>query len=174
MIQLLIAAATGLLVSIFGTPIAINYLRNRSIGQFIQAEITGHTHKQGTPTMGGIVFVAAAVVGYLLAHVKVWTPSGGFGIEVIPFGSGGLLAVLALVGMAVVGFLDDYIKFVRKRSEGLNKRAKFGLQLLIAIVFAAVALSNGTNVGVSTELSFFEPLGSASHTNTVRALSIWS
>jgi phospho-N-acetylmuramoyl-pentapeptide-transferase len=159
MIRLLIAAATGLMVSIFGTPIAINYLRNRSIGQFIQAEITGHTHKQGTPTMGGVVFVAAAVVGYLLAHVKVWTPSGGFGIEVIPFGSGGVLAVLALVGMAVVGFLDDYIKFVRKRSEGLNKRAKFGLQLLIAIALAAVALSNGTNVGISTELSFVRPLG---------------
>jgi len=61
--------------------------------------------------------------------------------------------------MAVVGFLDDYIKFVRKRSEGLNKRAKFGLQLLIAIAFAAVALSNGTNVGISTELSFVRPLG---------------
>ena len=126
MIRLLIAAATGLLVSIFGTPIAIKYLRNRSIGQFIQAEITGHTHKQGTPTMGGVVFVSAAVVGYVLAHVRVWTPSGGFGFEVIPFGSGGLLALLALVGMAVVGFLDDYIKFVRKHSEGLNKRAKFG------------------------------------------------
>jgi phospho-N-acetylmuramoyl-pentapeptide-transferase len=159
MIRLLIAAATGLLVSIFGTPIAIGYLRRRSIGQFIQAEITGHTHKQGTPTMGGIVFVLATVIGYVMAHFRLWTPSGGFAFEVVSFGPGGLLAVLALVGMAVVGFLDDYIKFVRKRSQGLNKRAKFGLQLLIAIVFASVALSGGTNIGISTELSFVRPLG---------------
>jgi phospho-N-acetylmuramoyl-pentapeptide-transferase len=99
------------------------------------------------------------VIGYVLAHLRVWTPSGGFRFEVAAFGTGGLLAVLALVGMAVVGFLDDYIKFVRKRSQGLNKRTKFGLQLLIAIAFASVALSNGTNVGISTELSFVRPLG---------------
>jgi phospho-N-acetylmuramoyl-pentapeptide-transferase len=158
-IRLLIAAATGLIVSIFGTPYAIKALRRRSIGQFIQAEITGHSHKQGTPTMGGLVFVVATVVGYLLAHIRVWTPSAGLHFEVAGLGHGGILAALALVGMAGVGFLDDYIKFVRKRSEGLNKRAKFGLQLLIAIVFAWVALASGSNVGISTELSFVRPLG---------------
>ncbi|MGH8928126.1 MAG: phospho-N-acetylmuramoyl-pentapeptide-transferase, partial [Acidimicrobiia bacterium] len=159
MIRLLIAAATGLTVSILCTPIAIRMLRRRSIGQFIQAEITGHTHKQGTPTMGGVVFVSAAVIGYAMAHVRVWTPSGGFRFEILSFDPGGALAVLALAGMGIVGFLDDYLKFVRQQSQGLNKRAKFGLQLLIAIVFAVAALSNGTQVGISTHLSFVRPLG---------------
>lgn len=155
MILLLIAAASGVILSIFVTPIAIRVLRRRAIGQFIQEEVTGHAHKQGTPTMGGVVLVGAATVGYLLAHLQVWTPSDGFGLELRPFGAGGWLVLLALVGMGLVGFLDDYIKFARKRSQGLNKRAKFGFQLLIAFGFAWGASS----AGVSTELSFVRPLG---------------
>jgi phospho-N-acetylmuramoyl-pentapeptide-transferase len=158
-IRLLIAAATGLAVSIFGTPIAIGILRRRAVGQFIQEEITGHSHKQGTPTMGGVVLVIAVVVGYLLAHLRVWTPATGFGLDFASFEAGGLLAVFALVGMGTVGFLDDFIKFVRKRSQGLNKSAKFGLQLLIAGVFAWVAFSSEVTEGISTEISFVRPLG---------------
>ena len=155
MIPLLISVAVGLTLSIFGTPYVIRYLRRREIGQFIQEDIKGHAHKQGTPTMGGIVFVGAAVIAWLIAHVQIWTPSDGFGLEFRPFGMGGWLAVLALVGMALVGFFDDYIKYSRKRSLGLSKSAKFIGQLAIAALFAWGA----TEAGVSTELSFVRPLG---------------
>ena len=156
MIPLLIAAAVGLLVSIFGTPYAIRFLRRREIGQFIQEDIQGqHGHKQGTPTMGGVVFVLAAVIGWLLAHVQVWNPTTGFSLEWRPFNDGGLLAVLALVGMAAVGLADDWIKYTRQRSLGLSKSAKFGGQLVIAALFAWGA----TEAGVVTEISFVRPLG---------------
>ncbi|HEU4320816.1 MAG TPA: phospho-N-acetylmuramoyl-pentapeptide-transferase [Acidimicrobiia bacterium] len=156
MIALLIAAALGLLLSIFGTPHAIRILRRREIGQFIQEDIQGqHAHKQGTPTMGGIVFVSAAVIGWLLAHVQVWTPEAGFSVSFRPFGPGGWLAVLALVGMAVVGLLDDWIKYSRQRSLGLSKTAKFGGQIGIAALFAFFA----TKEGIITEISFVRPLG---------------
>ncbi|MEA1903369.1 MAG: phospho-N-acetylmuramoyl-pentapeptide-transferase [Actinomycetota bacterium] len=155
MIPLLTAAAVGLIVSIFGTPYAIRFLRRREIGQFIQEDIKGHAHKQGTPTMGGVVFVAAAIVGWLLAHLRLWSPSAGFGFEIRPFGLGGWLAVLALAGMALVGFFDDWTKYSRKRSLGLSKTAKFGGQLAIAAFFAWGA----TEAGVVTELSFVRPLG---------------
>jgi phospho-N-acetylmuramoyl-pentapeptide-transferase len=154
-ILLLIAAASGLILSIFTTPAAIGALRRRSIGQFIQEEVTGHAHKQGTPTMGGVVLVAAVTIGYLLAHLQIWSPTRGFSFELRPFGTGGWLALFAMGGMGLVGFLDDYIKFARKRSLGLNKRAKFGLQLLIAGTFAWGA----TAAGVSTQMSFVRPLG---------------
>ena len=154
MIPLLIGAAAGLMVSIFGTPYVIRFLRRREIGQFIQEDIKGHAHKQGTPTMGGVVFVAAAVIGWLLAHIRIWSPSG-LSFELRPFGTGGWLAVLALVGMALVGFFDDWIKYSRKRSLGLSKAAKFGGQLAIAAVFAWGA----TEAGIVTELSFVRPLG---------------
>jgi phospho-N-acetylmuramoyl-pentapeptide-transferase len=155
-ISLLIAAAVALGVSIFGTPYAIRLLRRRQIGQFIQDDIqTQHAHKQGTPTMGGVVFVVAAVIGYLVSHLRVWTPARGFDLHVAPFGAGGLLAVVALLGMASVGFLDDLVKFTNKRSLGLSKRAKFGAQIVIAIVFAWGAGA----ADIVTEISFVRPLG---------------
>ncbi len=156
MIALLVAAALSLIISIFGTPYAIRLLRRRQIGQFIQEDIQGqHAHKQGTPTMGGVVFVGAAVIGWLLAHVRLWTPGTGLTVETRPFGAGGWLAVLALVGMAFVGFLDDFIKYTRQRSLGLSKSAKFGAQMAIAALFAYGA----TEAGIVTEISFVRPLG---------------
>jgi phospho-N-acetylmuramoyl-pentapeptide-transferase len=155
-IALLVAAALGLIISIFGTPYAIRALRRREIGQFIQEDIEGqHGHKRGTPTMGGVVFVGAAVIGWLLAHVRVWGPDTGFTFEMRPFGPGGWLAVLALVGMAVVGLLDDWIKYTRRRSLGLSKVAKFGGQMGIAALFAWGA----SEAGIVTEISFVRPLG---------------
>lgn len=155
MISLLISAAVALLVSIFGTPFAIRLLRRREIGQFIQEEVTSHAHKQGVPTMGGLVFVLAAVIGYVLAHIRVWTPSTGFQFDILPFERGGLLAVFALFGMAMVGFLDDLAKFLNRRSLGLSSGAKFVAQLAIAVVFAWGA----TVADVVTEVSFVRPLG---------------
>jgi len=154
-IPLLIAGAVGLLVSIFGTPYAIRFLRRREIGQFIQEDIKGHAHKQGTPTMGGVVFVLAAIVGWLLSHVRIWSPGTGFSLEMRPFSAGGLLVVFALVGMALVGFADDWAKYKRKRSLGLSKAVKFGMQLAIAALFAWGA----SVAGVVTEISFVRPLG---------------
>jgi len=154
-ISLLIAAAVGLVVSILGTPYAIRYFRRREIGQFIQEEIVGmHGHKQGTPTMGGVVFVSAAIIGYVLSHVRLMGPTG-FGLEFQRMRPGGLLAVFALTGMAVVGLLDDWTKFSNKRSLGLSKTAKFGGQLAIAALFAWGA----SMAGVVTEISFVRPLG---------------
>ena len=155
MIPLLIAAAVGLLASIFGTPYAIRFLRRREIGQFIQDDIKGHAHKQGTPTMGGVIFVLAAIVGWLLAHVRIWSPASGFSFDLRPFSDGGLLVVFALVGMALVGFADDWAKYRKKRSLGLSKSVKFGMQLAIAALFAWGA----TTAGVVTEISFVRPLG---------------
>ena len=154
MISLLIAGAVGLLASIFGTPYAIRYFRKRNIGQFIQEDIKGHAHKQGTPTMGGLVFVAAAIVGYVLSHIRFMS-SEGLGFEMIEFSPGGLLAVFALGGMALVGLLDDWVKYSNQRSLGLSKTVKFGGQVTIAALFAWGA----TEAGVVTQISFVRPLG---------------
>lgn len=155
MISLLIAAAVGLIASIFGTPYAIKVFRRREIGQFIQEEIAGmHGHKQGTPTMGGLVFVGAAVVGYVISHIRL-VVSDGLSFQMLEFSNGGLLAIFALTGMAVVGLLDDWTKYSNKRSLGLSKAAKFGGQLAIAALFAWGA----TAAGVVTEISFVRPLG---------------
>lgn len=151
MIPLLVSAAVRLVVSIFGTPVVIRIMERRRIGQFVQEELASHAHKQGIPTMGGLVFVSATVIGYLLAHVRV----ASTGLTFTPLRPGGLLCILALVGMAVVGFWDDWIKYTRKRSLGLSKSGKFGGQLVVAILFALGA----SQAGVVTQVSFVRPLG---------------
>ena len=155
MIPLLVAASVGLAASIFGTPYAIRYFRAREMGQFIQEDIKGHAHKHGTPTMGGVVLVTAAVIGWLFSHVRVLSPTGGLSLELRDFNPGGLLAVMALLGMAAVGFVDDWIKYSNQRSLGLSKLAKFAGQIAIAAFFAWGA----TEAGVVTEISFVRPLG---------------
>lgn len=155
MIALLVSSSLALLISILGTPVAIRYLRRQDIGQFIQAEITGHAHKQGTPTMGGVVMVGAVVTAYLIAHIVLWDPGIGMTFRLEPLRVGGLLAMLALIGMAIIGFTDDYMKTRMQRSLGLSKRGKFLGQLAIAGAFAWGA----DTAGVSTELAFVRGLG---------------
>jgi len=154
-ISLLVSSTFAFVLVIFATPVAIRVFRRRNIGQFIQSEVEGHMHKQGVPTMGGVVIVTGAVLGYMLAHYTIFTFGEGFGISSKPMSDKAMLAILALVGMALIGFADDYAKFARKRNEGLSKRWKFSGQLLIAAAFAWGA----AEAGVSTELSFARPLG---------------
>lgn len=140
MTGLLIAGGVALLVAMLGTPLLISWLRGRGIGQQIREDgPAGHFSKAGTPTMGGVAIIAAAVVGYLVAHV-----SGTFTTR-------GLLAMLTVCGAALVGFADDWIKVNRQRSLGLNKRAKLAGQLLVASGFAAAAV---WWLRVDTHLSF--------------------
>jgi len=155
MISLLLAGAIAFVFTIFVTPMAIRAFRRRDIGQFIQSEVAGHMHKRGTPTMGGIVIIAGAVLGYVLGHVRLYTLGEGFEFTVRPFGQAALLAVFAFLGMGLIGFLDDYLKYARKQNLGLSKGWKFLGQLVISVLFAGGAVL----AGVSTELSFTRPLG---------------
>lgn len=157
MISLLIASAVAFSFSILATPVAIRVLRRRNIGQFIQGEVEGHLHKRGTPTMGGVVIIVAALLGFFFSHVRLFEVSGGVELNpsLRPFGDFGLLALLAFVGMGVIGFFDDFVKFARRQNQGLSKRWKFLGQLAVAALFAWGAVA----AGVSTELSFTRPLG---------------
>jgi phospho-N-acetylmuramoyl-pentapeptide-transferase len=130
MIGLLLAAGTAMLVSLVGTRFLIDWLRARRIGQPIHEDVpSGHTTKAGTPTMGGVVIVAGAAAGYLVAHVR----------EGVIFTRSGLLTIGAIVGAGMVGLLDDWIKVSRERNLGLSKRAKMGGLLTVAVGFAVLA-----------------------------------
>lgn len=147
MIALLLAASTALLVSLFGTAALIKLLRARKIGQLVRDDgPQGHRTKAGTPTMGGIAIVGSAVAGYLAAHARPGT---------LAFGRSGLTLLVLIVGMAIIGFIDDYLSVRRRQNLGLNKRSKTGGQLLIATGFALLALHW---VDASTNLSFTRDL----------------
>jgi phospho-N-acetylmuramoyl-pentapeptide-transferase len=140
MIQVLIAGGVGLLASILGTPLLIRWLRSRGIGQQIREDgPERHLTKAGTPTMGGLALIGAAVIGYLTCHIEG------------TFTERGIVGVLTICAAALIGFADDWIKVTRRRSLGLNKRAKAGSQLVVAVAFAVLCVRV---LKVDTHLSF--------------------
>ena len=145
MTNIMLAAFIGLVVSLLGTPVAIRRFRRRGWGQLIREEgPKAHYEKHGTPTMGGLVILIGTVLGYLLGHVG----TGGFSSP----RDSGVLAMATIVALGLLGFIDDFIKIRKSRSLGLQKRAKFFGQLVIAITFAVVAVHV---VDIGTDLSFF-------------------
>lgn len=141
----MLAASLGLIFSLLATPLAIRRFRRRGWGQLIREEgPKAHYEKRGTPTMGGLVILGGTVIGYVVGHIG----TGGFS----PFRDSGLLAMGTIVALGGLGFLDDFIKIRKSRSLGLQSRAKFLGQLVIAIVFAIVAIQV---VDIGTDLSFF-------------------
>jgi phospho-N-acetylmuramoyl-pentapeptide-transferase len=125
-IAILISGAVAGALALMGTPLVTTYFRTRGFGQPIREEgPQTHYSKAGTPTMGGTAIVIAAVVAYLVAHVGN-----------TPFTAAGVLVLATFVGMAAVGFADDFIKVRHQRNLGLNKTTKFLGQALIAALFA--------------------------------------
>lgn len=141
MVALLIAGAVSLAVPLFGMPLFIRLLTGRGVGQSIQEEVQQHEHKQGTPTMGGVMIVAGAAAGYVAAHVRSGTI----------FTKGGLLAMGVVLGASFVGFLDDFISVRSERNLGLRARTKMIGLLIVAIAFAVLAIRLAD---VHTTLSF--------------------
>jgi phospho-N-acetylmuramoyl-pentapeptide-transferase len=141
MLSLMESGGVGFLCALLLTPLWIRYLRARSIGQQIREDGPSHQHKAGTPTMGGVVIVFAGVLGYFMGHVGTS----------IAFTRAGFLAVAVIVASGLLGLVDDFLAVRNARNLGLNKRGKFVGQLLIAAVFAVLALKW---VHTSTDLSF--------------------
>lgn len=138
MISVLVAGLVAMVVSLCGTPLFIRFLQRRSYGQFIREDgPTTHLVKRGTPTMGGIMIIAATLAGYAVANLVS---------ERRPAPSG-LLLLFLIVGLGVVGFLDDFAKIRHERSLGLSPLAKMAGQGFVGIVFALGALRFRNRIG---------------------------
>ncbi|MCR1781625.1 phospho-N-acetylmuramoyl-pentapeptide-transferase [Nocardioides carbamazepini] len=129
---ILLGGGIALLISLLGTRVAITAFTKLGYGQEIREDgPTSHHTKRGTPTMGGVVIILAAVVGYFAAKLITLTPPS----------ASAMLLLFLFVGMGLVGFLDDFIKIYKQRSLGLRSKAKMAGQTLIALVFGWLALS---------------------------------
>lgn len=121
---------TAFIVCALIGPVLIPYLHKLKFGQSIrECGPASHMAKNGTPTMGGLMMLAALLVALL------W---GNFTPHVI-------IALVLTVGHAVIGFIDDYIKVVMKRNLGLTAKQKFLLQFILAgayVYFAETHIRN--------------------------------
>ncbi len=128
---ILLSGGLALVLTLLGTVWAIRVLVAKGYGQLIRDDgPTTHHTKRGTPTMGGAVIIISVVLGYFLANLATSrTPTAS-----------GLLLLFLFVGLGLVGFVDDYIKIAKQRSLGLRSRAKMTGQVVVAVVFAVLAL----------------------------------
>lgn len=123
------AALTTLLFSLLFGKHIINWLKNYKIKENIRKEecpqlYSMQSHKQGTPTMGGVIIVSSVVISTIL-----WADV---------FNKYVLMVIFVFLGLAIVGFTDDYIKIKHKRSKGLDMAAKFIGQLIIGLIFSVI------------------------------------
>ena len=128
------AIMIGFLLSTVIGLILVPILRKKKLGQRISSYVgENHKKKEGTPTMGGIIFVLATIItvlGLILAKKLELTTNL-------------LIVVFVFVGYALIGFLDDFLSLKRKKNEGLTTMQKLFLQLLIAIGFFYLYMNNG-------------------------------
>jgi phospho-N-acetylmuramoyl-pentapeptide-transferase len=135
---LLLGAVISLLFTLLLTPLFIRLFRHLEWGQFIRDDgpVTHHA-KRGTPTMGGVVIIVASLAGYFGGCLL-----GGVDITPSP-----LLVLFLMVGLGLVGFLDDFLKTRNQRSLGLGGWAKIVGQVLVATAFALLSLQFPLRLG---------------------------
>jgi phospho-N-acetylmuramoyl-pentapeptide-transferase len=118
--EVLIAGMAAMLITIFLGPRFIEVLRNREFGQQIREEgPQGHHEKAGTPTMGGLIIFTAIAVPYLVLSER---------------DTESLAVFVVAIGSAALGFADDWIKIVKRRSLGLAARYKIVGQIALSFV----------------------------------------
>ena len=130
------ALLTALIISILVGPWFIGFLKRLKFGQYIQEDVKAHLEKAGTPTMGGLLIAFSLGVSVFLwadlTNPYVW------------------LCILVFFGFGAVGFLDDYLKILRKNNKGLSVKSKFFGQVLVAVIVMGILF---TLPAYSTKLS---------------------
>ena len=133
MVISIVAMVSSLVLTAIFLPWLIIFMRSHHEGQEIRDEgPKWHQKKSGTPTMGGIIFVLAAVIS------TVWVAAWQHQFTKIS-----LILLISLLGYGIIGFLDDGIKLYFKRNLGLRAWQKLALQIIIAAVIVAISLSDG-------------------------------
>ncbi len=138
------ASLTAFLICFFLGPWVIRSLASLQIGQYVRTDgPKSHFDKAGTPTMGGLLIMGAVIISTLL-----WADLTNFFIQII---------LLVSLGFTAVGFFDDYLMQIKKQSKGLSAKGKFSLQVVVALVCAALLYAHP---GFSTRVTvpFFKTI----------------
>ncbi len=142
-----LAAVTALVFSMIVGPKIIRLLQKYQIGETIRIEgPESHQVKKGTPTMGGLIILVSIFIGVIL-----WADLSNIYI---------ILIFVATMAMGIVGFVDDYLKSVKKMKKGLISRYKLAGQILTGLVLGLVIYMSPTFDGIHTNTSipFFKNL----------------
>lgn len=127
-------------ISALSGPVIIPFLRKLKVGQTEREELKSHLKKSGTPTMGGLIILAGVLITSLF-FIRDYP-------KIIPI-------LFLTVGFGAIGFLDDYLKVVLRRSDGLLAWQKMLLQIVVTGIFAYYIL-NYTDVSLMMQIPFLK------------------
>ena len=143
----ILSAVTGLFLSFYLGPKIIGYLNKKQIGETIKEEgPKSHQSKAGTPTMGGIIVILSITISTLL-----WADLKSSYI---------ILVLVGTIFLAIVGYVDDYMKVVKKYPKGLIARYKLLGQVIVGLVvgLSVYYLPEFSSFSTQTTLPFFKNL----------------
>ena len=146
MIALVVASTISAFTALFGTRALIRLLANRGVSQPIlqqnaaNAAVPPHQHKSGTPTMGGIALLAAALLGYLTSHVRAG----------VVFSDQTLVVIAGILAMAGLGLIDDAKKVRARQNRGVFWKIKGVVSFLMSIAIATALVAT---TDIDTRLS---------------------
>ncbi|MFA5004759.1 MAG: phospho-N-acetylmuramoyl-pentapeptide-transferase [Candidatus Omnitrophota bacterium] len=140
------AALTAFVLSLIFGPLLIKKLKTLKVGEKINKDDSArldhlHRHKQDTPTMGGILILGAVIIATLL-----WADVTNRNIWVV---------LLSLTWLGVTGFIDDYLKQVKRKSKGINATVKLTSQIVLGLILGTIILM-GAQQNVRLDLPFLK------------------
>jgi phospho-N-acetylmuramoyl-pentapeptide-transferase len=137
-LPIIVSFATALIIG----PILIPLMQKLKFGQVVRDDgPESHLSKTGTPTMGGFIIIISVLVSVFI-FIK------GFDPYIIAF-------TIAFIGFGLIGFIDDYIKVVLKRSMGLRAWQKSSLQLIVSIILAIFIYNH---IGTQIRVPFYDKM----------------
>jgi len=158
------AGAFSILLSFILTPTLIRILAKRGIGQMIRDDGPKTHHvKRGTPTMGGIVLILSTIIAYFASHLFT-----GTGVT-----ASAILVISLIVGLGLIGLLDDLLKIYRKQSLGLTAKQKLLGQAIFAAGFAYAGLQFEDETGLAPISLYFSGVRDTSIKLGVVLVILW-
>ena len=137
----------GFILSLITGLISIPILRKKKIGQCTTRTLNErHIKKEGTPTIGGIIFIIPTIISILLLYFK-----GSLNLN-----HNLIILIIVFLSYALLGFIDDYLKIKFHNNKGLSIKIKFVIEVLIAIVFYTIYKYNGGLTDVTISLFGFK------------------
>ncbi len=144
MISLILSIATG----IFLVPLLKRLKAGQRLSKYLEEK---HKEKQGTPTMGGLIFIIPTIIVMIIMYL--------FGK--VEYSTTILIVILTFIFYSLIGFIDDYLIIKRNNNKGLSEAAKFIMQVIVAIIFFYLFMKSGNEpllwihtLGIKLDIGF--------------------
>lgn len=144
MISLILSIATG----IFLVPLLKRLKVGQRLSKYLEEK---HKEKQGTPTMGGLIFIIPTIIVMIIMYL----------FDKVEYSTTILIVILTFIFYSLIGFIDDYLIIKRNNNKGLSEAAKFIMQVIVAIIFFYLFMKSGNEpllwihtLGIKLDIGF--------------------